>query len=116
MVVVVTLRLLPKMKRIAKPLPPTEFADSDLTLFADAAIIVRMHEERVVDDIAERLRAAIDSLLADMDSDHQPEWASEAAKTAGKDPLWCRFCGAKDGSWPCTHRMALDALKEARRD
>ncbi|MBU3689096.1 MAG: hypothetical protein B7C54_05715 [Acidimicrobiales bacterium mtb01] len=62
-----------------------------------------------------RLEAAIDALLSEIDGDHQPEWVSEEAKAAGKKPLWCRFCGAGDGSWPCAHRMALDELKEAQR-
>lgn len=63
-----------------------------------------------------RLRAAIDSLLLDIDSDHQPEWASEAAKAAGKQPWCCRLCGPSDGSWPCAHRITLDELKKARHE
>lgn len=53
-----------------------------------------------------RLRAAIDSLLADIDTDH----------TKAADAPWCRTCGPSDGSWPCVHRMALDELKEARHE
>ena len=56
-------------------------------------------------DKIERLRAAIDALLADIDTDHIPD---ETGRT-------CRTCGAGDGSWPCVHRMTLDELKEARR-
>jgi hypothetical protein len=66
------------------------------------------------DDI-ERLRAAIDAFLADVDSDHQPEWMDQGAQACGLEPIWCRKCGAVDGNWPCTDRMALDQLKEARR-
>ena len=64
----------------------------------------------------ERLRAALDSLLADIDGDHQPEWASDEAEAAGKNPWCCAWCGAADGGWPCVHRKALDELKEARRE
>lgn len=63
----------------------------------------------------ERLRAAIDSFVAEVDDDHQPEWASEQAKANGKKAWGCRWCGPQDGGWPCCHRMALDELKEARR-
>lgn len=56
-------------------------------------------------DEIKRLRAAIDSLLHDIDTDHIPDETGRM----------CRTCGAGDGSWPCVHRMALDELKEARR-
>jgi hypothetical protein len=59
-------------------------------------------------DEIERLRAAIDSLLHDIDIDHTPDPTVNGRM--------CRTCGAGDGSWPCVHRMALDELKEARRD
>ena len=73
------------------------------------------HMSDAADEI-ERLRAAIDSLLHDIDGDHIPEWASDEAKAAGKKPWCCRWCGPQDGSWPCGHRMALDELKDARRE
>jgi hypothetical protein len=60
----------------------------------------------------EHLRAAIDSLLSEIDTDHQPE--PVPGDGPGREPLLCRTCGAGDGSWPCTHRMALDDLKAAR--
>lgn len=60
-----------------------------------------------------RLRAAIESLLFDIDGDHQPEWASAEDKAAGKKPWVCTMCGTTDGGWPCTHRVALDELKGA---
>lgn len=66
-------------------------------------------------DTIEKLGSAIDNLLEDIDSDHQPEWYSEESRLAGDDPIYCRTCGAQDGSWPCVHRMALNELKEARR-
>ncbi len=63
----------------------------------------------------ERLRAAIDTFLAEVDSQHAPEWASPEAKAAGKEPWVCVTCGVADGHWPCTERMALDDLIAARR-
>lgn len=60
------------------------------------------------------LYLAIDNLLEDIDTDHQPEWASEEDRRAGKDPWCCRTCGPADGGWPCTHRMALNELKAVR--
>ena len=71
-------------------------------------------ESDCLDEI-ERLRAAIDAFVAEVDGDHQPEWASEQAKESGKKPWCCEWCGTQDGGWPCCHRMALDGLKEARR-
>lgn len=70
--------------------------------------------DRFVAEI-ERLRNAIDSVLINIDSDHQPEWSSAEVKAAGKRPWCCQWCGPQDGSWPCVHRMVLDELKEARR-
>ena len=74
-------------------------------------------EETLYDAVAEieRLRVAIDALLADIDTDHRPEWASDEAEANGKEPWCCASCGVADGGWPCTHRRALDELKEARR-
>lgn len=54
--------------------------------------------------LAARLNAAIEELLCE----HQPEWASPAAKEAGKDPVWCVRCGTADGSWPCVTRIVID--------
>ena len=78
--------------------------------------IERLQKER--SEYAEeiyRLRAAIDEMLAAIYGEHQPEWVTTDAEAAGEDLLRCRFCGAKDTSWPCPHRTALDALKKARR-
>ena len=73
----------------------------------------QMHRDAA--DEIERLRAAIDALLTDIDGDHRPEWSSDEAEAAGKKPWCCAWCGAADGGWPCVHRRALDELKEARR-
>lgn len=64
----------------------------------------------------ERLRAAIDAFITEVDDHHTPEWASEQAKANGKEPWCCGWCGPADGGWPCVHRRALDELKEARRE
>lgn len=64
----------------------------------------------------ERLRAAIDAFVTEVDDHHTPEWASEQAKANGKEPWCCEWCGPQDGGWPCVHRMTLDQLKEARRE
>jgi hypothetical protein len=66
-------------------------------------------------DEIERLRAAIDTYLAEVNGAHTPEWASPEAKAAGKEPWVCATCGVADGSWPCSERMALDELIAARR-
>ena len=58
-------------------------------------------------DEIERLRAAIDGFVAEVDAHHQPD--------DERRPL-CNWCTGSDGSWPCVHRMALDELKEARRE
>lgn len=71
-------------------------------------------EERLME--ITRLRAAIDTFIAEIDEDHQPEWASDQAKASGKEPWCCQWCGPQDGHWPCCHRMALNDLKEARRE
>src|SRR5690606_18919026 len=46
----------------------------------------------------ERLRAALREIRAL----HEPEWASEQAKAAGKEPWVCALCGTADGLWPCS--------------
>lgn len=46
----------------------------------------------------ERLRAALREIRAL----HQPEWASEQAKAAGKEPWVCALYGTADGLWPCS--------------
>lgn len=71
-------------------------------------------EERLME--ITRLRAAIDTFIAEIDEDHQPEWASDQAKASGKEPWCCQWCGPQDGHWPCCHRMALNDLKEACRE
>lgn len=58
------------------------------------------------------LRAVAAALPALLDI-HQPEWVSEEAKAAGKDPWVCRFCGTADGSWPCSTRLELDTMADA---
>jgi len=47
-------------------------------------------------------------LVADLRALHQPEWASEDAKAAGKDPWVCGLCGVADGHWPCDSARMLD--------
>jgi hypothetical protein len=81
--------------------------DSDMPILRTAADAIEIRDAEI-----ERLRSAIEALLFDIDEDHQPEWASDEAKAAGKKPWCCRWCGPQDGSWPCSHRMALDTLKE----
>lgn len=58
--------------------------------------------EHAAADEIERLRAAIEEALGDL-SGHQ------------KNPgvMWCRICGADDGSWPCVTRMVADDLTAA---
>lgn len=62
-----------------------------------------------------KMNDAIDNLLDEIDNFHQPEWYSEESRLKGDNPLYCRTCGAQEGSWPCVHRMVLNELKEARR-
>jgi hypothetical protein len=73
--------------------------------------IKRLRKERseYADEIY-RLRAAIDEVLAETYGDHQPKSDSAEDLDAGKELVWCGFCG-RGVSWPCTHRMALDTLK-----
>jgi hypothetical protein len=88
--------------------------DTIATLTDDLALLggaVRRHRAEV-----ERLRAAIDAFVTEVDDHHTPEWASEQAKAKGKEPWCCEWCGPQDGGWPCVHRMTLDQLKEARRE
>jgi hypothetical protein len=54
----------------------------------------------------ERLRAAIDAVLAELGTDHQPN----------SDGRGCIWCFPRDGSWPCVHRMVLDELIGAHHD
>lgn len=51
----------------------------------------------------ERLRDVIVSEVAEIQGSHYP---------AADRPLCC-MCGASDGGWPCTARMAADALEAA---
>jgi hypothetical protein len=55
-------------------------------------------------DEIERLRAAVDVVLAEVGNHHRPN----------SDGRGCWWCGPGDGSWPCVHRMVLDELKAAR--
>lgn len=58
----------------------------------------RCDDLRDAADEIERLRAALREIRAL----HEPEWASEEAKAAGKEPLVCALCGTADGLWPCS--------------
>jgi len=60
-------------------------------------------------DEIERLRAALREIRAL----HQPEWASEQAKAAGKEPWVCSLCGTADGGWPCD---TIDMIREVLGD
>ena len=72
----------------------------------------RMHDTQRIqvelitakDSEIEVLRAAIDSFLAEIDYHHYPIGKPAACGA-------CSFIGG--GVWPCKHRVALDALKEA---
>ena len=57
-------------------------------------------------DLLDALDAQVSELLAD----HQPEWANEEAKAAGKEPWVCGTCGVADGSWPCTSLLIAEDM------
>ena len=99
----------PRVVASAYPEIPASFLDSVV------AQVDQLTEDRIKRN-AEifRLRNAIDVFVAGVDVQHAPEWASEAAKAAGKEPWVCVTCGVGDGSWPCAERLALDELKAAR--
>lgn len=59
---------------------------------------VRARMRAALLEISARLRAA----LLEVRARHQPEWASEQAKAAGKEPWVCALCGTADGLWPCS--------------
>lgn len=61
-----------------------------------------------VEDEIHRLTAVLVSIRAD----HQPQWVSEQAKAAGKEPWVCQLCGVEDGSWPCSTRLEIDDALE----
>ena len=42
--------------------------------------------------------------------EHRPEWASEAMRAKGKEPIGCVVCYPADGSWPCSSRLSVDAI------
>jgi hypothetical protein len=62
---------------------------------------------------ADRLRAVIAAAVAELTADHAPEWASDHARANGKDPIGCRVCYPRDGSWPCLSAMVADDLRAA---
>lgn len=71
------------------------------------------HRDEYVTEIL-RLRAVIRSAADELLADHGPEWTTEKAKAAGKEPWCCRICGAADGGWPClVHEIATDDLVAA---
>jgi hypothetical protein len=72
-----------------------EVAEATARIEAHEAEHVRLRDEN------ERLRPAIAAAIRELQAGHYPEWASEEAKAAGKEPLWCAICGAADGGWPC---------------
>lgn len=57
------------------------------------------------------LENALRGLCDELDALHQPEWASDAAKAAGKKPWVCVLCGTADGHWPCD---TVDEVAAAR--
>lgn len=62
-------------------------------------------------DNANAALAASRKALADIYATHRPEWVSDAARIAGKEPWCCAFCGTADGAWPCETRIiAAEAL------
>jgi hypothetical protein len=87
-----------------------ELAGSVIDDLSSAADAIEQRDAEI-----ERLRAAIDAFVADVDELHKPEWASNWAKANGEPPWCCDWCGADEHGWPCTHRMALDELSEARK-
>jgi len=75
---------------------------------------LRHLRDNVIPDLQEELGmanayiAASRKLVADLRALHQPEWASEDAKAAGKDPWVCELCGVADGHWPCDSARMID--------
>jgi hypothetical protein len=59
------------------------------------------------------LTVAIQRAVRELDAEHQPDWASEQAREAGKDPVGCVMCWPKGGSWPCTSKLIADDLRTA---
>jgi hypothetical protein len=78
------------------------------------AMVVALRDERdhALARITE-LERAVRMFLTEIDESHQPQWVSEEAKAAGKEPWVCVTCGTADGSWPCGERLSLDELKAA---
>jgi hypothetical protein len=60
-----------------------------------------------------RLRDAVRLAINDLDLEHRPTWASEAAESAGKEPVGCAMCWPRDGHWPCISRQVCDDLRHA---
>ena len=54
---------------------------------------------------------AVAEAVAELDAEHRPTWASDAAEAAGKDPIGCETCFPADGSWPCSTRLVADDLR-----
>jgi len=68
-------------------------ADHNARIVADGlTTLLEVYAEEI-----EQLRAALREIRAL----HQPEWASEQARAAGKEPWVCALCGTADGGWPC---------------
>jgi hypothetical protein len=78
------------------------------SLYSNAADAIEQRDAELAAERAEveRLRAAVDVFVAEVDAVHYKHVLY---------PL-CNWCEASDGSWPCVHRMALDDLQEARRE
>lgn len=69
------------------------------------------HRDEYVTEII-RLRSVIADVAHELGEEHRPDWASEKAKAAGKDPVWCVICGTADGSWPCVSSLVAEDLTE----
>jgi len=59
-----------------------------------------------------RSRTAIKDAIRELEACHYPQWISDEAKAAGKDPIWCATCGSADGDWPCTSILVVDDLRK----
>src|SRR5678816_1570409 len=46
----------------------------------------------------DHVRARVMQAVLELDAEHVPEWASDTAKQAGKDPIGCVMCFPHDGS------------------
>jgi hypothetical protein len=71
------------------------------------------HESNLLMQEAADMLDAIDAQVAELLAEHQPEWASDAAKAKGKDPIGCNMCFPHDGSWPCVSRIIAEEMHHA---